>query len=58
MTAGQTEARFLYLRVFVNFQKSVNYFNHECLKSTVIERRQLGRMADIQPPVTFSVSDL
>ena len=33
---------------------------HGCVKSTVIERRQhqLGRMADIPPPVTFSVFDL
>ena len=30
-----------------------------CVKSTVIERRQhqLGRMANIPPPVTFSVFD-
>ena len=33
---------------------------HGCVKSTVIERRQhqLGRMADFQLPVTFSVFDL
>ena len=35
-------------------------YNHGCVKSTAIERRQhqLGRMADISPPVTFSVFDL
>ena len=34
--------------------------DHRCVKSAVIERRQhqLGRMADIPPPVTFSVFDL
>ena len=33
---------------------------HGCVKSSVIERRQLqlGRMADFPPPVTFSVFDL
>jgi hypothetical protein len=33
---------------------------HGCVKSTFIERRrhQLGRMADIPPPVFFSVFDL
>ena len=33
---------------------------HGCVKSTVIERRQhqLGRMADIPPPETFSGFDL
>ena len=36
------------------------YLSHGSVKSTVIERRQqqLGRMADIPPPVTFSVFDL
>ena len=37
-----------------------NQFTHGWSDSTVIERRQqqLGRMADILPPVTFSVFDL
>ena len=41
------------------FQVSEFYSIHGCVKSTVIERRQyqLGRMADIPPPVTFSVFD-
>ena len=35
----------------------VKMFCHRGLESTVIERRQqqLGRMADFQPPITFSV---
>ena len=48
-----------------NPDKSGNYFviilvSHGCVKRTVIEKRQhqLGRMADILPPVTFSVLDL
>ena len=42
------------------FKKMLSYHGGGGVESTVIERRQqqLGRMADIPPPVTFSVFDL
>ena len=49
------ESSILNILVYQNVQ---NW--HGCVKNTVIERRQhqLGKMADIPPPVTFSVFDL